>query len=110
MQVEQGAVLNRLITWKDANGIAMNLTGFSARLAIKTAYDVAGYTFEMTTSNGRIILGGVAGTITLYASANDTDDIGAGSYVYDLKLIPASSADAVRILQGDFVVTPQVTT
>lgn len=107
--VEQGAVFNRVLTWKDANGSLVNLSGYTARLWVRKTFNTTTNVLEMTTENGRITLGGSAGTVTLYISANDTDDIHAARYIYDLKLIPSNSANAVRMLQGFFEVVPQVT-
>jgi len=107
--VEQGAVFNRVLTWRDANGSLMNLTGYTARLFVRQSFNSTTNIFEMTTSNGRITLGGALGTVTLYISANDTDDIPYKRFVYDLKLIPANADNAVRVVQGTFEVVPQVT-
>lgn len=108
--VERGAVFNRVLTWRDANNSLVNLSGYTARLHVKKAFSDASTVFEMTTENGRITLGGAAGTITLYISANDTDDIIAETCVYDLKLVPANTNNAVRLVEGTFDVVPQVTT
>lgn len=107
--VEQGAVFNRVLTWRDSTGALINLTGYTARLSVKQSYDSSTIVFEMTTNNGRITLGGAAGTVTLYISANDTDDIPAKRFVYDLKLVPSNNNNAVRVVQGTFEVVPQVT-
>ena len=109
VQVEQGSVFTRYLTWKDSAGNPINITGYTARMFVKQTYEDTVNLFEMTTENGRISLGGVAGTINLYISANDTDDLEFGSYVYDLKMVPANTNNATRILQGEFIVAPQVT-
>ena len=108
--VEQGSVFNRVLTWKDSTDTLINLTGYTARMWVRKTYTSATNVIELNTNNGRITLGGTAGTVTLYISANDTDDIPASRYVYDLKLIPSNSSNAVRMLQGFFEVSAQVTT
>lgn len=107
--VEQGAVFNRVLTWRDATNALVNLTGYTARMSVRQSYDSTTNIFEMTTANGRITLGGAAGTITMYISASDTDDIPYKRFVYDLKLIPTVATNAVRVIQGTFEVVPQVT-
>jgi hypothetical protein len=106
--IEQGATFSKVMTWKDENRDATNLTGFTARMHIRGAIDDADPIIILTTENGRIALGGVAGTITLTISATDTAAITDESGVYDLELVSGSGV-VKRLLQGNIVVTKEVT-
>lgn len=64
-------------------------------------------TLLATTANGRITLGGIAGSVTVSVNASTTGDIGSGRYAYDLVL--DSGAEVTRILEGKFIVTGAVT-
>lgn len=64
-------------------------------------------TVVATTANGRITLGGIAGSVTVNIDATTTGAIGAGRYSYDLVL--TTGATVTRILEGKFVVTGAVT-
>ena len=64
-------------------------------------------TVVATTANGRIALGGIAGSVTVNLNATTTGAIGAGRYVYDLVL--TSGSVVTRILEGKFIVTGAVT-
>lgn len=64
-------------------------------------------TVVATTANGRITLGGIAGSVTVSIDATTTGAIAAGRYAYDLVL--TSGATVTRILEGKFVVTGAVT-
>ena len=64
-------------------------------------------TVVATTANGRITLGGIAGSVTVNLNATTTGAIGAGRYVYDLVL--TSGSVVTRILEGKFIVTGAVT-
>ena len=64
-------------------------------------------TVVATTANGRITLGGIAGSVTVNIDATTTGAIGAGRYAYDLVL--TSGAIVTRILEGKFIVTGAVT-
>ena len=64
-------------------------------------------TVVASTANGRMVLGGPAGSITITIDAATTGDISAGRYSYDLVL--DSSTEVTRILEGKFVVTGAVT-
>lgn len=107
MTIEQGATFSAVLTWRDSNGSAINLTGHTARMQIRTSARAAAATLSLTTENGRIALGGAAGTITLSISAADTAAIQARPYVYDLELV--NGATVTPVVKGACLVTPEVT-
>jgi len=105
--IPQGATFSRVIRWK-ADGANTNLAGYTARMQIRPTAGSATTTLALTTENGRIALGGTAGTITLSISATDTAAITAGRYVYDLELVSAGGI-VTRLLQGIVTVSANVT-
>jgi hypothetical protein len=64
-------------------------------------------TVVASTANGRMTLGGIAGSVTVLIDATTTGAIGAGRYVYDLVL--TSGTTVTRYLEGKFIVTGAVT-
>ena len=62
---------------------------------------------SINTENSGIVLGGTAGTINLNISSTRTATFIAKDYVYDLELI--SSGNVYRLIEGKFIVTPEVT-
>ena len=105
---DQGATFTRQLTWNDSSGSAVDLTGYTARMQVRTSIDAAGAaTLSLTTENGRIVLGGTAGTIMLSAEATATQAVTAGSYVYDLELVSGSTV--TRLVQGSFTLRGEVT-
>jgi hypothetical protein len=56
-----------------------------------------------------VVLGGTAGTIVISLSDEVTADLTPATYVYDLELT-SSTGDVTRLIQGAFVVDPEVTT
>ena len=85
---DQGSTFTRQLTWNDSAGSAVDLTGYTARMDVRTSIDAAGAAvLSLTTENGRIVLGGTAGTINLSAEATATQAIESGNYVYDLELV-----------------------
>jgi hypothetical protein len=105
--IEQGATYSQLITYKD-NGVAVNLTGYTARMQVRATLESASTLVELTTANSRIALGGTAGTITLTISATDTAALTAGRGVYDLELVSGSGI-VTRLLQGVATISRNVT-
>lgn len=106
--LEQGATFRRVITWRDDDGNLVNLTGYTARMQVRR---IPGDTtlLELTTANGRISLGGSAGTITLLVTAAVTAALTKWpSAVYDLELIDGSGT-VTRLLEGKMRFSPEVT-
>lgn len=96
------------ITWKDADGVAINLTGYTARMQIKRDVSTASI-LELTTENSRITLGGSAGTIELNVTNAVTATLPAGNYKYDMELI-SSGGIVTRLLEGSIVISENITT
>jgi hypothetical protein len=105
--IEQGATFSQLVTYKD-NGVAVNLTGYTARMQVRATLESASTLVELTTANSRIALGGTAGTITLTISATDTAALTSGRGVYDLELVSGSGI-VTRLLQGVATISRNVT-
>lgn len=104
---EQGATFSRVLTLTDDNGDLVSLVGYAARMQVRERVKSDSYLIELTTENGRISLGGAAGTITLTLTAAETAAL-TNDGVYDLELI-APDTTVTRILEGRFNLSPEVT-
>jgi hypothetical protein len=108
INIEQGATFTRTITWKDSAGAAINLTGYTARMQIRERVESSTALVSLTSSSG-ITLGGAAGTVVITITATQTDALpNMKKGVYDLELVSAGGI-VTRLLQGEVVVSPQVT-
>lgn len=105
--IEQGATFRRVLTWSIA-GVAVNLTGYTARMQVRADYDAAPILSLTSDPGGGITLGGSAGTITVLASASLTAALTPGAYLYDLELESADGT-VTRLLKGQATVDPEVT-
>lgn len=105
---DQGATFSRTITWTDSARTPYNLTGYTARMHVRTAAAATTTLIQLTTENSRIALGGTAGTVTLTIAAADTTVLTPGKYVYDLELVSGGGVVS-RIIEGNFVVKAEVT-
>lgn len=90
-----------------------DLTGYTARMQVRKYIDSATPIATLTTENlssFRITLGNpnpTDGTISLFMRAEDTRAI-TTSGLYDIEIIsPTNEVD--RILQGEFILSPEVT-
>lgn len=102
----QGATFVKQLTYT-IDDVPVNLTGYTARMQVRESHSSAVIIVELTTENGRISLGGSAGTVNLLIDAITTAGIDDKEYVYDLELI--SGGNVYRIIEGKFIVTPEVT-
>lgn len=106
--LEQGADFGVTITWQDANGSAINVTGYTARMKIKESKTSTATLISLTTENGRISLGGSAGTVTLSISAADTAALDFDTGVYDLELV-GGGGTVTRLVEGVVYFSKEVT-
>jgi len=105
---DQGATFKRTITWTNQARTPYNLTGYTARMQVRSTVSASNVELELTTSNSRITLGGAAGTINLTVPAVTTAALTPGLYVYDLELISAGG-EVTRLIEGNFNVKAEVT-
>lgn len=106
--IEQGSDFVRLITWRDDNDDPINLTNFTARMKGRTSKDDITTLFSLTTENGKIILGGAAGTILISMTARQTAALKFVTGVYDLELV-SSTGFVTRVLEGVVTLSREVT-
>lgn len=105
--IDQGAHFERLITITNPDGTDYDLTGYTARMQIRTEIDSEDVVIELTTENGRISFSELEGAVTLTLLADDTAQIQTDG-VYDLEII--DDEDRVyRVLKGKIKLEPEVT-
>jgi len=103
---EEGATFTFNFTIKTGDTL-WDLTSYDATMTVRPFIGSAETTLLATNANGRIVLGGAAGTVAVTFSAATTAALVAGKYAYDLVL--DSGTVVTRLLEGKFVVTPSVT-
>jgi len=103
----QGASFDYTFAWK-IDDTPVNLVGYSARMQVRRSHPDPIVFIEMTTENGRITLGGSAGTISLQMPPEETEFVGAAVYIYDIEL-ESPQGEVYRLLEGKFIVSPEVT-
>ena len=106
---DQGATLQRTVTWLDANDQPVNLTGYTARMQVRQRYVSTSTVLSLTSSPAAgISLGTTNGQITITVSATSMAAVEAGEYRYDLELVSGSGV-VTRLLMGSFTVRAEVT-
>jgi hypothetical protein len=111
---DQGATFRKTLTLKESDGSLVNLNGYTARMKIKD--EVGGTLIKSLTSasGGGLSIGGSTGNnangeIDILISASDTTSFSAPTTaVYDIETV-TSGGIVDRILQGKFIINPEVT-
>lgn len=101
----QGATFSKTLTWT-INDVAVDLSGYTARMQARDKIGGSCIVVNITTENSGITLDS-QGNINLLISSADTSIINAKDYVYDLEL--DSGSEVYRVIEGKFIVTPEVT-
>lgn len=105
--VDQGTAFDVVMTWR-AGGALVNLTNYHAKMQIRPAPGNATLINELSTTNGKIALGGSAGTITLSIPYTETALFKEGGAVYDLILTPPNGKP-FKLLYGTIKTIKRVT-
>lgn len=108
LTIEQGATFTLELLCEDANGDAIDLTGYSAAMDIKRSAAETSALLQLTTDNGRIIITAATGSVLLYLTATETAALDWSRGVYDLELTSAGG-DVTRLAEGAVVVSANVT-
>ena len=102
--LEQGSTFSRQITVQE-NGTALNLTGYTARMQMRSTHDSSTIALTYTTTIASPASNGI---VNLSATATQSAAIEEGIYVYDLE-IESSGGVVTRLMEGKVTVTPEVT-
>lgn len=97
LTIEQKATFRKVLTYRDKQQRLVNLTGYGAKMQIRD--DANNLLSDMNVANGKIIIDGASGSITLLLSAIETSAMTFLSANYDLKLV-APNGDEIRLLEG----------
>ena len=107
----QGATFDQTLFYETGEpSTPVDLAGFTAKMQIRSKPESKAVILELSTSNGRITLnyGSNNGAIRLFILATDTALLSVcDKAVYDLELY--NGAVTTRILQGNVIISPEVT-
>jgi hypothetical protein len=99
--IDQGATFSTDLTLTDENGDALNLNGYTANSQLRKWYTSSNSIVFSTSVNTDI------GVVTLSLTSNQTANITAGRYVYDVEISDGTTIS--RVVEGIITVTPNVT-
>ena len=115
--IEQGSTTNFQINWTDETGSKVNLSGYQARMQLRTDYSsepllslssslkADGTGINLSGSNGTTPL--ASGSIAVYISAVSSSRLDFGEALYDLELVNGN--EVTRLLEGKVKLSKNVT-
>lgn len=103
---EQGSTFTLNFT-VDTDGVAWDLSTYTARMQVREAVAAVDKYLDLTSAAGDITLN-ASGNVVVTVSATRMAAVPAGRHVYDIELVSAGGV-VTRILEGRFVVSPEVT-
>lgn len=109
MKCEQGATLLVDIQWTEDDGTTpIDLTGYSVRMMVREDYADALPVLDVGGGGWITVLTAAEGRIRVLVPATETAGLTAGNYVYDIEIEDVGGV-VTRLLEGPFVVSPEVT-
>jgi hypothetical protein len=106
--IDQGADWYITFTYKNSAGVAINLTGYTAAMQLRSEPSDTLAVLSLSSPSNGITITGATGTIAVHATAAQTGGISAGDYYYDLE-ITSGAGVITRLVQGQIEVSAQVT-
>jgi hypothetical protein len=109
LTVYQGATFQRALILKNESAALINLTGYTFRGQVKSAYSDASPTFSFVfTLRNQATDTGVVDMVLAAASTSAVSIIKKTSYLYDVEMVDAAGT-VRRIVEGKLELFPEVT-
>jgi hypothetical protein len=109
IRIVRGDTLDAVLEFFNENGTVKTLTGYSAKLQVRSDAESATVILEASTAAGTLVVGGAAGTITMAVAASTTAALTPGRYVYDLQTTSPDGNVTTEIIQHVCTVVADVT-
>ncbi len=91
--IQKNIDFEKIVFWKDSNKDPIDITGYTAQADIR---DSSGnLIISLSTTNGRITLGGATGQITMSITSADTNLLDFETANYDLKMTDPLSVSQI---------------
>lgn len=112
LEIDKGATFAYDVVYKTKSTSTsvptiIDLTGYTAKMQIRSSVTSNVVIKELTTENGGLILTPTNGKITIWMSSTETAAIAVDTAVYDLELINGTIIK--RLIEGKIKFKPEVT-
>lgn len=100
----QGSTFTDAVVYME-NGVAVDLTNHTAKMQVRETYDTPFVTLSLDNTHGLTL--GADGTIVILIPREETTNLVPKRYLYDLLVTIGTTT--IRLIEGEFIVTPGVT-
>lgn len=108
--IRQGSKFEQTFTAKNSDGTVKDLTGFTARMQVRSVVASTTILMEATTGNGRIaITAPLTGVVAVTVGADITAALNWTVAYYDLEVVAADPTNVSRIAEGYASLSKEVT-
>lgn len=108
--IDQGADFFIDINYDNPNGTPVNLTGYSSAMQVRSLPNSPDAVLSLTSApNGGITITPLTGLVSVHATATQTRAIDEGTYYYDLEITETATGVVTRLIQGQAIVSAEVT-
>ena len=113
LAIKAGTTYNKTWEFLNEDETPMDLTGWTARMQLRTSMTAETETLELTTENGGIVIDEGESTLTVLILDTQTSALAVNNaktkYVYDLEIIYPTTNYVDCPLYGKITVSPEVT-
>jgi hypothetical protein len=106
--IEQGTTVAIDFAYQTAAGVAIPLTGYTARMQARETISSPVAVIDATTSNGQLSVDGAGGIVSLALSATVTAALDFRTAAYDLEIVSGAGV-VTRLVQGTITLSREVT-
>jgi hypothetical protein len=105
LYIDKGSTFKFTVDLEKSTGTSLDLTNYTARGQIRKSYTAS------TKTDFTVVVDVTNTELDISLTAAQTDALKAGRYVYDMEIIDntPSPAEVTRVLEGQVIVTPRVT-
>jgi hypothetical protein len=108
--IDQGANWFLNVNYDNPDGTPVNLAGYSGALQMRSYPDASTAVLSLTSAaGGGITITAATGLVAIAATATQTRAIDEGTYYYDLEITDTFTGVVTRLIQGQAVVSAEVT-
>ena len=105
LYIEQGSTFNSVVTLRNQDGTALNLTNYTVKSQFRKSYQSSvanNFTASVygTSTNGQV---------RLQLTATASSAIKAGRYLYDIEITNTLNNEKFRVLEGIIILSPEIT-
>ena len=106
--IDQGADWFLNVTYENPNGTPVDLSNYTALMQVRSTPQSPTAVMTLSTTDG-IVITGLTGLVSMHATNIQTGAIDEGNYVYDLEITDPVTSTITRLIQGQAIVSAQVT-